>query len=74
MSGRVFAAEATELPGAAASMAACPDLRRVVAVEAIRSVANPDPGAPQGVRCRIRHHLTNPGAPEKHIAAAVQAH
>ena len=71
---RVFVADAQELPDAAELVAAWPGLRRVVAVEAIRSVANPAPGAPQGVSCQIRYYLTSSAAPEERVAAAVRAH
>ena len=71
---RVFVADAQELPDAAELVAAWPGLRCVVAVEAIRSVGNPAPGAPQGVRCQIRYYLTNSAAPEERVAAAVRAH
>ena len=71
---RVFVADATELPGAADLMAAWPGLRRIVAVEAIRSIGNPVSGAPQGVSCQIRYYLTSSAAPEQRVAAAVRAH
>ena len=71
---RVFVADAQELPDAAELVAAWPGLRRVVAVEAIRSVANPAPNAPQGVSCQIRYYLTSSAAPEERVAAAVRAH
>ena len=71
---RVFVADAQELPDATDLVAAWPNLRRVVAVEAIRSVANPAPGAPQGVGCQIRYYLTSSAAAETHVAAAVRAH
>ena len=71
---RVFVADVAELAGSEEFMAAWPGLHRIVAVEAIRSVGNPAPNAPQGVRCQIRHYLTSSGAPEKCIAAAVRAH
>ena len=71
---RVFVADAKELPGAAELTTAWPGLRRVVAVEAIRSVANPAPGAPQGVSCQIRYYLTSSAAPEERVAATVRAH
>ena len=46
-------------------------LRRIVAVEAIRSVGIPAPGAPQGVSCQIRYFLTSSAAPGERIAEAV---
>jgi len=70
----VFVAAVDELPGATGLVAAWPSLRRVVAVEAIRSVANPAPGAPRGVSCQIRYFLTSSGAPDERIAEAVRAH
>ena len=71
---RVFVTDAAELPGAADLTTAWPGLRRMVAVEAIRSVGNPAPGAPQGVSCQIRYYLTSSAAPERRVAAAVRAH
>ena len=70
---RVFVADAAELPGAADLTTAWPGLRRMVAVEAIRSVGNPAPGAPQRVSCQIRYYLTSSAAPEQRVAAAVRA-
>ena len=71
---RVFLADAKKLPNAADLVATWPGLRRVVAVEAIRSVANPAPNAPQGVGCQIRYYLTSSAAPGECVAAAVRAH
>jgi hypothetical protein len=71
---RVFVAAVAELPDATGLVAAWPSLRRIVAVEAIRSIGIPAPGAPQGVSCQIRYFLTSSAAPGKHIAKAVRAH
>ena len=71
---RVLVADAQELPDAAEPVAARPGLRRVVAVKAIRSVANPAPNAPRGVSCQSRCYLTSSAAPEERVAAAVRAH
>ena len=71
---RVFVADAAEMPDAAEPVAARPGLRRVIAVKAIRSVANPAPNAPRGVSCQIRCYLTSSAAPEERVAAAVRAH
>lgn len=71
---RVFVAAVAELPGATGLVAAWPSLRRVVAVEAIRSIGNPAPGAPQGMSCQIRYYLTSSAAPGERIAEAVRAH
>ena len=49
---RASAADMAELAGAEEFMAAWPGLRRIVAVEAIRSAGDPGPNAPQGVRCQ----------------------
>ena len=54
--------------------AAWPGLRRILAVEAIRSVGNPAPNTPRGVSCQIRYYLTSSDAPEERIAAAVRTH
>ena len=70
----MFVAAVDELPEATGLVAAWPSLRRVIAVEAIRSVANPAPGAPQGVSCQIRTFLTSSAAPDERIAEAVRAH
>ena len=48
-------------------------LCRMAAVEAIRSLGNPAPGAPQGVSCRICCYPTSLAAPEERVAAAVRA-
>jgi predicted transposase YbfD/YdcC len=71
---RVFVAAVAELPDATGLVAAWPSLRRIVAVEAIRSVGIPAPGAPQGVSCQTRYFLTSSAAPGEHIAKAVRAH
>ena len=71
---RVFVADAKGLPDAAELVAAWPGLRRMVAVEAIRSVRNPALNAPRGVSCQIRYYLTSSAALEPRVAAAVRAH
>ena len=70
----MFVADAQELPDAADLIAPWPGLRRMAALEAIRSVANPAPGAPRGVGCQIRCYLTSSAAPGECVAAAVRAH
>ena len=71
---RVFVAAVAELPDATGLVAPWPSLRRIVAVEAIRSIGIPAPGAPQGVSCQIRYFLTSSAAPGERIAKAVRAH
>ncbi len=70
----MFVAAVAELPGVTGLVAGWPSLRRVIAVEAIRSVGIPAPGAPQGVSCQIRYFLTSSAAPGERIAKAVRAH
>lgn len=78
---RVFVADAAVLTegtapdtGAPATLAAWPGLRRIIAVEAIRSVANPAPGASSRASCQIRYFLTSSEASDARLAEAVRAH
>ena len=79
---RVFVADADVLAQdetmddgrAQAALSAWPDLRRIVAVEAIRSVENPPPGAERKVTTQVRYFVTSADVPEDRLAAAVRAH
>ena len=79
---RVFVADVEALAdgGAAAGdnaealLAAWPGLRRIVAVEAIRAIENPAPGASRRATCQVRYFLTSSAAPDTRIAEAVRAH
>ena len=70
----MFVADEAALPGATELTAAWPGLRRVVAMETLRLVENPAPGAPRGVSREVRYHLTSSAAAETDAAAAVRAH
>ena len=61
-------------PEAGETIAAWPGLRRMVAVEAIRMVENPPPGAERKVSTQVRYFLTSSDAPDARIAQAVRAH
>ena len=79
---RVFVADVEALaddgaaPGGNAepAIAAWPGLRRIVAVETIRAIENPAPGAPQRATCQVRYFLTSSAASDARIAEAVRTH
>jgi predicted transposase YbfD/YdcC len=79
---QVFVADADVLQGdregcddkTAVALTAWPDLRRIVAVEAIRSVENPPPGTERQVTTQVRYFLTSAQVPDTRIADAIRAH
>jgi predicted transposase YbfD/YdcC len=75
---RAFVADVETLvawhPVARAAVDAWPGLRRMVAVEAIRMVEHPAPGAPRKATTQIRYALTSSNEPGERIAAAIRAH
>jgi hypothetical protein len=79
---RVFVADADVLVEdetmhggrAQAALAAWPDLRRMVVVEAIRSGENPSPGAERRVTAQVRHCVASADIPQNRLPAAVRTH
>lgn len=63
-----------ERPEAGDAAAAWTGLRRIVAVEAIRMVEHPPPGAGCKVTAEVRYFLTSSDAPPEKLAMAVRAH
>ena len=79
---RVFVADADVLvrdeamddSRAQAVLATWPDLRRIVAVEAIRSVENPPSGVERRVTTQVRYFLISADIPGERVAQAVRSH